>query len=106
MTMATLQEQFKEILSDSKFDVAHITFAKMVGCEPATLSRILNGHLQLRQKDKQKFALATQFIIALQASSMAPICFHSYKKIEPLWVEFQRSREQMREETELHAMAD
>jgi formiminotetrahydrofolate cyclodeaminase len=102
--MTDLQEKVKEILS--KYDCPQNTFARLVGREEAALSRQLNGFSGLKSTDREKFARAIEFIVALATSSAAPVCFHKFQKIQPLWNAFQRTRKQLREETEMHAVAN
>jgi DNA-binding transcriptional regulator YdaS (Cro superfamily) len=79
----------------NRLDCTRGVFARVVGLSESMVSRILSEREPMPPELRPVFEKAVTFLVVMQENSATPVCFHDYRKIEKLWVQFQATYDGM-----------
>ena len=74
-----------------KNDMPQAVLAQLAGLDEPQMSKFMSGRLTLRTAIP-RITIALQFVETLGARSKFPICFHSWARLRPLWLAYQKKQ--------------
>jgi hypothetical protein len=84
-----LEDRIAEAMK--KHDIYEAVFAHFAGVSPQLVNKIIRKQTPLVPGNRERFAKALTFFLALAENGSVPVCFHDHRKLQRLWEAFEKN---------------